>query len=161
MTEHYLDKVYGRVDFDRELVFKFFAVFSLFEYSLKSAGFRNQSGDAVPDWEKFARTIQRKFNPQVSDEVAEAVKYLVEKPPMRQTIDQGRLKWVERMKPEGKTDCEWLSLIVRAVRNNLFHGGKFVYQRPRDTLLIQHSLTVLEAWAQCDGRIGGALERLI
>jgi hypothetical protein len=159
MSTPYFDELYKSVDFDRELVFKFFAVFSLFEYALKSAGFRNESGDAMPDWEIFARKIEKRFNPKSSPEIEEAVKYLFEKPPKRQVV-HGTLGWQERTRPAGKTDCEWLSLIIRAVRNNLFHGGKFIYERPRDTLLIQHSLTILEAWAKADYRIKRALTRV-
>jgi hypothetical protein len=142
------------------LVFKFFAIFSLFEYALKSAGYRNENGDATPDWERFARAIEKDFNPESSEELLEAVKYLYEKPPMRQIVENGTIRWMKRVRPPGKSDLEWLSLIIRAVRNNLFHGGKFVYERPRDTLLVQYSSTVLEAWAECSDKIQHALERI-
>lgn len=159
MSTPFLDSVYEQVDFDRELVFKFFIVFSLFEYALKRARFRNESGDVMPDWEKFAREIENRFDRQASPEIEEAVDYLLNKPPKRQVVN-GTLIWQERTRPTGKTDYEWLSLIIRAVRNNLFHGGKFIYERPRDTLLIQHSLTILEAWAQADNRIIRAFARV-
>lgn len=42
---------------------------------------------------------------------------------------------------------------MRRVRNNLFHGGKLRYERPRDPELIQCSLIILEAWSHCNSEV--------
>ncbi len=60
MNTLFLDEVYKQVNFDRELVFKFFTIFSLFECALKNAGFcyERRCGEAQPDWEDFAYAIR-------------------------------------------------------------------------------------------------------
>ena len=46
-------------------------------------------------------------------------------------------------------ELTWLLLMVRTVRNNLFHGGKFplipVSEPSRDSTLLHHSITILAA----------------
>jgi hypothetical protein len=51
----------------------------------------------------------------------------------------------------------WLSVLIRGVRNNLFHGGKIRYDRPRDTELIENCLIILEAWAHLHPGVESAL----
>lgn len=162
MNIPYLDELYGRVDFDRELVFQFFTVFSLFEYALKGTGFclPGRSDEAQPNWAGFATAIQPQFNPQATPELANSVSYMLNRPVMRQEIRSGRLTFMPRMRPQNMNDVEWLSILIRGVRNNLFHGGKFRYDRPRDTELIQHSLIILEAWAQCHPDVDQALRNI-
>ncbi|TFH31317.1 MAG: hypothetical protein E4G98_00275 [Promethearchaeota archaeon] len=150
MNTPFLDEIYQRVDFDRELVFKFFIVFSLFEYSLKRGGFltRGQSGEAQPDWKGFANSIHPQFDPQATPEMGTAVNYMLNRPVMKQIPSNNNLVYTQRQRPQNMNDTEWLSVLIRGVRNNLFHGGKFRYARPRDPDLITNSLVVLETWAQ-------------
>jgi len=50
--------------------------------------------------------------------------------------------------------------MVRRVRNNLFHGGKFLPVPPgdpdRDKLLVQHSLTVLRTCMSLHKRVAAS-----
>jgi len=159
MNTPFLNSVYEQVDFDRELVFKFFTVFSLFEYALKKAGFctAGRSGEAQPDWKGFADSISAQFEnqirPQATPELVAAIDYMVNRPVMRQALYQGSVIFTNRNRPKDRkgddiiSDTEWISILIRGVRNNLFHGGKFRYDRPRDTDLIKSSLIILEAWA--------------
>jgi hypothetical protein len=52
--------------------------------------------------------------------------------------------------------------MVRRVRNNLFHGGKFLApegaENDRDQLLVQHSLTVLRACIPLSAQVTAAYE---
>lgn len=152
-TTSFLDEVYKQVRFDRDLVFKFFTVFSLFEHALKNAGFvtpANKHNDAQPNWDKFAVDIEGEFNPKATPELEAAVTYMLAKPVMRQVVKETQLEFFERSKPENQKEIVWISVLVRGVRNNLFHGAKFRYDPDRDSELIRYSLVILEAWAHCN-----------
>lgn len=147
MNTPFLDQVYKQVDFDRELVFKFFTIFSLFEYALKAVGFRKGDEKSVgADWESFAKEIQDNFDPVTSPELQQAVDYLLGYPTKKQVLSGDDLLFVD----PGKVDhlTIWLAILINRTRNNLFHGGKLKYERPRDTDLLGNSLIILESWAQ-------------
>lgn len=160
MSTPFLDRVYAQVDFDRELVFKFFTIFSLFEYALKQTNFRTigRSGEAQPDWEGFANNINPQFDIQATPDLVAAVNYMLSRPVMKQTLRNNALVFIRRHRPNNMNDAVWLSVLIRGVRNNLFHGGKFRYDRPRDPELIQHSMTILEVWSQYNNDVRIALE---
>ena len=162
MNTQFLDEVYERVDFDRDLVFKFFTVFSLFEYALKNAGFffERRGGEAQPDWEGFAYAIHNQFNSQVTPELATAVGYMLSRPVQKQISQKNTLIFVRRIRPPTMNDTVWLSVIIRGVRNNLFYGAKFRYDRPRDTELIEHSLVILENWAHLHPAVENSLRNV-
>ena len=150
MNTPFLDGVYKQVDFDRDLVFKFFTIFTLFEYALKNTGFCfvGRNGEAQPDWEGFAHKIHADFNPHENIELRAAVDYMLNYPVKKQVTRQTTLVFIRRFRPPGMNDTIWLAVLIRGVRNNLFHGGKIRYDRPRDSELISHSLVILEAWAR-------------
>ena len=153
MNIPFVEEVYQRVDFDRELVFKFFTIFSLFEYALKNTQYkRNRGGKVEANWDQFVTDIEGHFSPVPMSEVENSINYLLRFPPKKQIIDKNNQLTFENKvrRPNGLPDIVWLSILIRRVRNNLFHGGKFRYERPRDPELIQHSLIILNAWAQCN-----------
>jgi hypothetical protein len=153
MSPHVLNYTFERIRFDKSLVFEFFIKFSLFENALKSSGFYKQSGrnGIKPNWEKFSEEIEQEFSRiyylPYKHELNTAVQYFLDFPPRKQGIDGGELTFKDN-DLENKTLSEQLSILIRCVRNNLFHGGKFEYERPRDTLLIQFSIIILEEWAE-------------
>jgi hypothetical protein len=156
MNTPFLDEVYARVDFDRELVFKFFTVFSLFEYALKNTKFRKGNEEKVEaDWELFAKEIHDQFDPSITPELQEAVNYLLAHPTKKQILRGQNLLFVESGIVHHQTI--WLAMLINRTRNNLFHGGKFRYDRPRDPDLITHSLIILEIWAQLQPEVKEAL----
>jgi hypothetical protein len=148
MSPQLLEETFLRIDFDRELTFKFFVVFSLFEHAIKKAGFRNigKNDSVEPDWDSFSRSINGQFNPNLNPELSNAVNYLLDNPTKKQVFRNNHLTFIQTKRPK-ISDTEWLSLLIRRVRNNLFHGGKVNYDRHRDTLLIQFSIIILESWA--------------
>lgn len=148
----FLDEVYERVTFNRELVFRFFTVFSLFEYALKQVGDIRKGEFAEPDWDMFAARINEKFDRNRTDELKEAVEYLLTFPPKKQVVENKRIVFctVLANKPSNTGD---LSVYIRRVRNNLFHGGKFGYDENRDSRLIECCLIVLEEWASLDENV--------
>ena len=163
MRDQILQKAINRVDFDRELVFKFFVLFSMFEYALKEAGFsksRKQDQGVSPDWKRFANVIYPHFNANLSTDLQTAVSYYLNNPPMKQVIRQKNL-WFEAVSRNHENDTEWLSVLIRQVRNNLFHGGKANYKYDRDTPLIHHAITILEAWAVLEPKVADAINHII
>ena len=162
MSTPFLDEIYKRVDFDRELVFKFFTVFSLFEYALRQAGYcaTGRSGEAQPNWEDFANAIHPQFDPQGNQTLTTAVDYMLNHPVMKQVPRNNALVFIQRQRPHNMNNTLWISILIRGVRNNLFHGGKFRYERPRDPDLIHSSLIILEAWSQCNNEVKLALENI-
>jgi hypothetical protein len=71
-------------------------------------------------------------------------------------LKDGKLAWAD-CGCGGKGDLSCLLVLVRRVRNNLFHGGKFPLQPipeiSRDESLLQSSLTVLGAALQLNPRV--------
>lgn len=162
MNTPFLDEVYNRVDFDRELVFKFFTVFSLFEYALKNTQYKHlRNGMVEANWELFVNNIPS-FHIIPRSELEEAVNYLINHPPKKQILDANNHLTFENnvIRPNGLPDLVWLSRLIRRIRNNLFHGGKFRYDRPRDPELIQYSLVLLESWSQCNNDVKRILENI-
>jgi hypothetical protein len=150
MRMPFLNSVYRQVDFDRNLVFKFFTVFGLFEYALKRAGFMaaGRNGEAQPNWENFANAIHPQFAVKTTPTLVAAKSYMLNRPVMKQVVQNNTAVFIQRQRPQNINDTAWLSILIRGVRNNLFHGGKFPYTPLRDPDLIKYSLVILEAWAQ-------------
>lgn len=136
---------------DPELVYRFLAVFSRFEYALKlSPGLAKGDRSKVEaDWDKFADFLSGHFERERTPELKTATDYLLDEPPQKQVLRGTALDWVPGLIAD-KTDLEALLLYVRRMRNNLFHGGKSQDKSPmqvdRNAALLSHGLTVL---AEC------------
>ena len=141
---------------DPELVWTFFLAFSRFEYALKRVGYINtRNGNVSANWQRFASVNRRRFDLNRDPELLAAYDYLISRPPKKQASVQGVLSWRDSA-PIGKTPvlC-WLVQTVAVVRNNLFHGGKFPWpvDTSRNSILIRHSLVLLDAFVELDKRV--------
>lgn len=128
------------------LAFEFFKTFARFEYALKATGYHTGEGDAHPDWNRFAKTLDALFVEKHAGGLDEAIRYLQENPPKKQVIADGKLVWKEVS--DNSPPAKKLLLSIRRVRNNLFHGGKFNghwFAPERSERLLNSSLHVLEA----------------
>ncbi|HEY8203312.1 MAG TPA: hypothetical protein VIF81_01170 [Pyrinomonadaceae bacterium] len=146
-TRELMDRVHRR-----DLVYEFFFVFSRFEHALSLANYLiENTGGVSPDWNKFAREINDTFLAAVTPEVRKAVQYYQKAPPKKQIIDFDSLTWKDVV-PETHYELEKLLLLIRRVRNNLFHGEKIGVllegDSSRDALLLQYGLTILYACLQ-------------
>ena len=149
---------------DINLYFKFFAVFSRFEYALKKAGFVGGDDKKLwVNWNEFAKKYAKKFNEAVSEtqNVKKAVDFFKNAPPRKQIL-KGKtdLDWAHSQKDlkirrgDKEPSLQWLTEMVRRVRNNLFHGGKkMIESRERDRKLIENSLTLICCWLDMDERV--------
>ncbi|HRN51840.1 MAG TPA: hypothetical protein PLC52_10980 [Anaerolineales bacterium] len=135
-----LQKILGD---DNDLVNSFFLVFTRFEFALKAADykFRGRNQVAYADWNKFAQEQSKRFDPLHTD-IKEAYGYLDSRPPKIQIIESNELCWKDNHRGD-QTDLAWCIHLVKTVRNNLFHGGKFPYHQTRDHNLLTASLDVI------------------
>lgn len=131
---------------DRDLVLSFFGAFAHAEFDLKRAGLiKRGKEDASADWDAFARSIRGKFKREQSDAFKAAWKLLLSSPPRKQVARAGVLSLKQESRPERTLDEEYGLLLVRRIRNNLFHGAKFLIggnqsARDRDLVAAAHAV---------------------
>ncbi|MDD4859860.1 MAG: hypothetical protein PHR56_06620 [Dehalococcoidales bacterium] len=141
-----------------------FLMFSRFEYALKRSGYIKTSDDTraegltcdgiscyrgyvTADWRKFGTAIKASFAENRNPILLDAINLLFEYPPYKQVLNTHKeLDWRE---PEyKKRDLQSLIQIVKTVRNNLFHGGKYptmpVQDPSRDVELVRNCIVVLK-----------------
>jgi hypothetical protein len=159
----------NRLRADKTLVVRFFSVFSRFEFALVFGEYAGDDEHHVKaDWERFSEDFHSTFESLMKDasqtDFQKAVAYLEEEPPSKLVKVDGKPKWQKNIiKPtrdvrDNKTKkkrqvtrsrFEILTLHVRMVRNNLFHGGKYDDTKPlapeRDTKLLQSCVTILRS----------------
>ena len=138
-----------------ELVCKFLAVFSRVEYSLKAtiiyAIGNNNKVDS--NWDKFANNINDSFlnKTYTDEELKKSMDYIINHPPRKQVLQNGQLKFIDSIIDDNQKKTQQTLLMVRRVRNNLFHGGKYYKNtNNRDVLLIKHSLKILLVCVKLD-----------
>jgi hypothetical protein len=131
-------------------IWLFFLAFSRFEYALKRSGFVRGSSERVEaDWDGFASEHRYALDPDSDPGLRAAVNYFEAHPPKKQILRGKRLSWGDSAPRGNEPLLCWLIQMLRRVRNNLFHGGKFpshpIEDPARDPLLIDHSLMILKA----------------
>lgn len=131
-----------------ELAFEFFREFARCEYCLKAVGLREPNRrDPTADWGAFAAAISGTLEAPEISELKTAVRYYLEHPPKKQTVQEdGVLGWREVL-PDHKSQAELILLLVCRTRNNLFHGGKFNghwFEPQRSQELLHHALIILK-----------------
>ena len=130
---------------------EFFIIFSRFECALKASNFANGNNERVSaNWYTFINSINPNFDSDKTPELKQAVDYLINNPPKIQNLDNGHLRWRDRPFKENDQLITKLSLSIRDIRNNLFHGGKFHgnYQEDvsRNYILLKNSILILNEW---------------
>ena len=137
------------------LVFRFFIIFSRFEYALKRGGFITPK--AEPAWDDFAKKHRKDFAPDKTVALKAACAYFEAHPPRKQTCVGASLSWSRQLKRTNEPQLVWLLCMVRRVRNNLFHGGKYPVSHDaepsRDVTLLKHAITVLDACLALDDSV--------
>jgi hypothetical protein len=149
---------------NEKLSYDFFYFFSRFEFALKNTGFLNSNNNVVmADWDKFAELTEKekKLSDIDSTQFKKTINYFFENPPQKQFINNvGVLDW-KNSKP---VNHNWIELItlIRRVRNNFFHGGKFcngpIIGSERDITLIKNSLIVLKKSLDLNKKIKNKFE---
>jgi hypothetical protein len=100
--------------------FEFFYWYSRFEYALKENGYikSGRYKEVFPDWNKFKLEHAIEFSP------TQEFSTLREAPPQCQAYRDDRCVWEELILDREETELGQALLILRTIRNNLFHGGK-------------------------------------
>lgn len=110
-------------DYDNDLrstCFEFFYWFSRLEFALKENEFgtAGRYGDAQVHWRKFIENHSKDFH------ATREGRLLVKHPPKRQIYADDRCGWEPLNLAREKTDLGKVVLVIKTIRNNLFHGGK-------------------------------------
>lgn len=149
-------KLLAELRVDEKTVVEFFVAFSRFEFALKQAGYlKARNGKAKPDWDAFAKKHENEFDPEKEPELREAWNYLDKDPPKTQVVVDGKLDFEVDERLKGKSPFEKATRVVRTVRNNLFHGGKFprsgvVDDPARKATLLKKCMILLEEMLEID-----------
>ena len=151
---------------NRDLVLEFFLKFSRFEFALKLAGYaRGNINRVEPDWIRFAATIRDLFNRNHNPHLAQACEYFLNNPPNQQVRVRGTLGWSTQPPANANTEPELLIALVKRVRNNLFHGGKYNAQMHEETArsetLLHGSLLILKECLRVSPRVKHAYDGAI
>lgn len=143
-----------------QLVWEFFILFSVFEYALKRDSRYIKAGQerAEANWDIYASRNNDSFKHNQSEPLKSAIEYFRETPPRKQLNKELKITWSE---PEYYSIREpilkWLLRVIRLVRNNLFHGGKYpeinIPEPSRDRELLRHSITILTAALKLDAKV--------
>lgn len=147
-----------------ELACQFMAAFSRMEYALKSTNYANGNENKVdPAWDRFANEIDYAFRKIEDQEIVSARTYLLKSPPRKQALDGKKLVFVTQAIDNNQSQTQQLLLMVRIVRNNLFHGGKYLpegeLEAGRNHLLVRHSLNILRACSKLIPVVRSSYER--
>lgn len=132
---------------DKDRVFRLLATFSRWEYALKRTGYAKPGshGQAEADWNKYVDAVAIPLAQIATPRYVAARNYITTHPPLCWQYRDG---WQPNPKRENETEARYLFRMVRDVRNNLFHGGKFqngiVEELSRDREVIDAATTVLE-----------------
>lgn len=105
-----------------QTAFEFFYAFARFEFCMKEAGYlkADKPGKkAEPNWDKFVRSNRTKYSLST-----EALKLLQAGPQQQISTAHGKLAWREIEFDENEYDLQKMAILLRAARNNVFHGGK-------------------------------------
>lgn len=154
---------FQRLNVAPELACEFLGVFARFEFALKAGGFAQGDVNGVnPNWDQFAQSIDAQFNAVQANEFIRAIDYLLTQPPKKQVLANSHIEWRDAPPDAALSRAAKALLMVRRVRNNLFHGGKFLAAESaasdRDSLLVKHSLAVLRACVSMHAQVAAAYE---
>jgi hypothetical protein len=156
-----VDPAFDHLKMPANLACEFLGVFARSEYALKASGFaRGDEKQAETDWDTFAQAIADDFDLSKDPNLRRAVDYLLTKPPQKLILKNQTLEFFDAPPDKNQRKGQQTLLMVRRVRNNLFHGGKFLPvpagDPDRDKLLVEHSLTVLRACIPLHNKVATA-----
>ncbi|MCK4841938.1 MAG: hypothetical protein KAT04_08650 [Methylococcales bacterium] len=131
-----------------ELACDFYSVFSRIEYALKSTEFAIGNNKRVePAWDKFANEIDEKLFQSKDKKLLKAIEYILQNPPRKQVLENGRIAFINQTIDDSQKRTQQLLLMIRTIRNNLFHGGKYLpggeVEAGRNELLVKYSMNIL------------------
>jgi hypothetical protein len=146
------------------LAFEFFWKFAAFECALKRAKFRTVSNDTVTaNWDKFGSDYEAVALQTPS--FRRAMEALVQLNPLCQTVnEEDELDW-RPVRRGNDNEVQFALRLLRTIRNNLFHGGKYA-RRPmkevaRDERLLSAGIDVLHECYRLDKQIQSHIQDIV
>ena len=141
-----------------ELYFEFFTTFSKMECALKEAGYlMKKDGEATANWDTFANSVDPAILQHQDPDLQSAYRLLKESPPWKQVAKKGRVLFEDTPFASPTETFRYYTDVLRRLRNNLFHGGKFnksLGNNPsRNRQLVSAGLRVLEIAAVANPRV--------
>lgn len=155
----FFHRLRGKLGPSDNVVYDFMLAFSRWEYALKiTDGGRYAGHSGRPDdrflsvkWKEWAEKYAAAWEQGGPQDLA--TWDIIVRPPQYQAKSaSGRLEPVERHAPASQ-DLKSVLELVYAVRNNLFHGGKWALRDPardRDERLLNEALALLAAVVDLD-----------
>jgi hypothetical protein len=133
---------------DQALVLEFFMKFSRFEFALKLTGFaRGNENYVEPAWRRFMQHISNSFDKNHTRELEKACEYFLVNPPHQQVLIGNTLGWNRNIPNNTNSEPELIIELVKRVRNNLFHDGKYNAEIHEETArseeLLRNALIIL------------------
>lgn len=136
----------------RPLIFDFFFWFSRFESALRENDWLQSKAvgaTALADWKGFFEEYGGDYAP------SDAAKRLVAANPQKQIVGNTGLTYADITFTDSVSQLDRVTLLLKTVRNNLFHGGKHgsVYwdDSERILLLLPLCITILGELAELGG----------
>ena len=141
-----------------DLACMFLAVFSRMEYALKATDYVYENkGKVTASWDKFVNEIDEAFRLISDKEFVVAVDYLLTYPPRKQVRKDRVLTFENQVIDGNQKRAQQALFMVRTVRNNLFHGGKYLpngeEETRRNCQLVAYSLTILKYCIPLNNRV--------
>jgi hypothetical protein len=143
-----MNRIFPHMPIPEPLTLEFLGTFARCEYALKCSGYAKGDAKAVEaNWDSFAKDIDWHFQRVKDEPFRKAVEFLLTEPPRKQVLSEGRLAWKDSPPDAKQRKSQQTLLMVRRVRNNLFHGAKVwspeYDNRRRDIKLLESGLVVL------------------
>ncbi|RUO38632.1 hypothetical protein CWE13_03020 [Aliidiomarina shirensis] len=159
-----MDTAFRHLHMPSELACEFLAVFARMEYALKATRFAvGNRREVSASWDRFANVANERFYAESSEDLKVAVEYLWNSPPRKQFLSEGgRVRFRDFEIDPDQSQLHQLILMVRTVRNNLFHGGKHIpdgeVEPGRNQSLVHYSLILLRECTQLVDDVRDAYE---
>jgi hypothetical protein len=158
-----MNRVFPRMLIPERLALEFLGNFARCEYALKGSGFAKGNAHSVEaDWDAFARDVDWHFRRVNDPDFRTAVDFLLSEPPRKQVLRNGHVQWKKAPPDPNMLKAQQVLLMVRRVRNNLFHGAKVwspeYGNRARDIRLLEAGLVILKHCIRLNTQVHGAYE---
>ena len=153
MNDLFPQNISPQNDFDWELTLTFLTHFHALEEALVRAGFTQagrKPGNPWPDWDRFTRHIEGKFDPDASPELMGAVYYLLADPE-KDALRRERLETsISGEQSSPQSDLLWLAELVQEVRDRLLVCINFPEIPLKDDTAVLAALLIVENWSYID-----------
>ncbi|OOF22952.1 hypothetical protein BZJ17_05040 [Salinivibrio sp. IB574] len=106
--------------------------------------------------------MHEQFDQLASEELIAAKDLLLNSPPRKQVLLNGQVIFQEQLLDQKQRTTQQIIRFVRTVRNNLFHGGKFLpigeAESGRNEALVRSSLKIIKACIELNEEVKQSYE---